>query len=298
MCFVRACWVGFIVNDIAPWLSHQITIPFFSFMYLNSFMIFVIHMVSMVTCILAMYLASVVDKTIVGCCLLLQEMAPPLIMNTNPVVDLLSSRSLVESTSQYLTISWGGNPPNRNLNCKVPCKYRKMCLTIIHYSKLGLAMCLTHHPYWVCQIQPSTQDGIHQGSNYLLIKNLHHLNILVRILLQLCLGIKWYFNGFTIFHVKMLENLLKISNLVDVKKTCTILFHFHTKEKMQITKIFHFELSRKFFLHVQNLVLIIPHQDEIINIDNNENLDISHLCNIHVKIHITPHKLNVFQGNI
>jgi hypothetical protein len=34
-----------------------------------------------------MYLASIVDKAIVGCCLLLQEMAPPPIMNTNLVVD-------------------------------------------------------------------------------------------------------------------------------------------------------------------------------------------------------------------
>jgi hypothetical protein len=37
-----------------------------------------------------MYLASVVDNAIVGCHLLLQEMAPPPIMKTNPVVDLLS----------------------------------------------------------------------------------------------------------------------------------------------------------------------------------------------------------------
>ncbi len=48
MCFVWACWVGFFVNDIAPWLSHRITITFFSFMYLNSFMSFIIHMASLV----------------------------------------------------------------------------------------------------------------------------------------------------------------------------------------------------------------------------------------------------------
>jgi len=62
-------------------------------MYPNSFMNFVIHMASLVAYILAMYSASVVDRAIVGCHLLLQEMAPPPIMNTNPVVDLLSSRS-------------------------------------------------------------------------------------------------------------------------------------------------------------------------------------------------------------
>jgi hypothetical protein len=52
-------------------------------------------------------------------------------------------------------------------------------------------------------------------------------------------------------------------------------FHFHAKEKMQISKIFHFELSRNFFLHLQKLVFIITHQDEIIDIDNNESLKFS-----------------------
>jgi hypothetical protein len=50
-------------------------------------------------------------------------MAPPPIMNTNPMVDLLSSKSLAQSASQFPTKSWGGNPPNRNLNSKVPYKY-------------------------------------------------------------------------------------------------------------------------------------------------------------------------------
>jgi hypothetical protein len=40
-------------------------------MYPNSFMSFVIHMVSLVPCVLAMYSASVVNKTIMGCRLLL-----------------------------------------------------------------------------------------------------------------------------------------------------------------------------------------------------------------------------------
>jgi len=26
MCFVRTCWLGLFINDIAPWLSHQITL--------------------------------------------------------------------------------------------------------------------------------------------------------------------------------------------------------------------------------------------------------------------------------
>jgi hypothetical protein len=75
-------------------------------------------------------------------------------------------------------------------------------------------------------------------------------------------------------------------------------FHFHAKEEMQVAKIFHFELSRKFFLYLQKLVLIIAHQNEIIDVDDNEKFDISHLCNVHAKIHITPHKFNVFQESI
>jgi hypothetical protein len=67
---------------------------------------------------------------------------------------------------------------------------------------------------------------------------------------------------------------------------------------MQVTKIFHFKLSRKFFLDLQKLVLIIAHQDEIIDIDDNKKFDISHLRNVHVKIRITPHKLDAFQKNI
>ncbi len=87
--------------------------------------------------------------------------------------------------------------------------------------------------------------------------------------------------------------------MVDVKKTmCTIAFHFHAKEEMQIAKIFHFKLLKKFFLHFQKVVLIITYKDEIIDIDDNEKFDMLDLCNLHVKVHITPHKLNVFQESI
>jgi hypothetical protein len=67
---------------------------------------------------------------------------------------------------------------------------------------------------------------------------------------------------------------------------------------MQIAKIFHFELSRKFFLYLQKLIFIIAHQDEIIDIYDNEKFDISHLRNVHVKIRITLHKLDDFQESI
>ncbi len=141
MCFVRAWWVGFLVNDIAPWLSHRITIIFFSSMYPKSIINFVIHMASFVTCVFAMYSASVVDNAIVGCRLLLQEMAPPPIMKTNPVVDLLSSRSPPQSASQYPRTSLDGVALNCNFICNIPCKYRKIHLTAIQCSMLGFAMC-------------------------------------------------------------------------------------------------------------------------------------------------------------
>ncbi len=79
---------------------------------------------------------------------------------------------------------------------------------------------------------------------------------------------------------------------------CTIPFHFHAKEEMQVVKIFHFEFSREFFLHLQKLVLIIAHHDEIIDIDDNEKFDISDLRNVYTKINITPHKLDAFQESI
>jgi hypothetical protein len=67
---------------------------------------------------------------------------------------------------------------------------------------------------------------------------------------------------------------------------------------MQITQIFHFKFSRKFFLHLQKLVLIIAHQDEIIDVKDNEKFDISNLHNLHAKVPIAAHKLNVFQKSI
>ncbi len=131
MCFVRAWWVGFLVNDIAPWLLHRINITFFSFMHHKSIINFIIHLASFVTCVFAMYFASVVDNAIVGYRLLLQEMAPPLIMKTNHVVDILSSRSPPQSASQYPSISLDGVPPNCNFICNIPCKYRNIHLMAI-----------------------------------------------------------------------------------------------------------------------------------------------------------------------
>ncbi len=102
-------------------------------------------MASFVACMFTMYSASVVDNAIVGCRLLLQEMAPPPIMKTNPMVDLLSSRSTPQSASQYPSISLDGVAPNSNFICNVPCKYRKIHLTAMQCSMLGFTMCrLTH----------------------------------------------------------------------------------------------------------------------------------------------------------
>jgi hypothetical protein len=63
-------------------------------------------------------------------------------MNTNLMVDLLSSTSLAQSASQYPTKSWGGNHPKRNLNFKVFYKYQKMRLITIQCFRLRLAMCI------------------------------------------------------------------------------------------------------------------------------------------------------------
>ncbi len=131
MCFVYAWWVGFLVNDITPWLSHRIIVTFFSSMYPKSIINFVIHMASFVACVFAMYSTSVVDNAMVGCHLLLQEMASPPIMKTNPMVDLLSSRSPPQSTSQYPNTSSDGVAPNCNLICNALCKYRKIHLMAI-----------------------------------------------------------------------------------------------------------------------------------------------------------------------
>jgi hypothetical protein len=67
---------------------------------------------------------------------------------------------------------------------------------------------------------------------------------------------------------------------------------------MQIAKSFHFELSKKFFLDLQKFARIIAHQDEIIDVDDNEKFDISHLRNVHAKIRITPHKLDAFTQDV
>ncbi len=161
MCLVHAWWVGFLVNDIAPWLSHRITITFFSSMHPKSIINLVIHMASFVAWVLAMYSASVVDNAIVGCRLLLQKMAPLPMMKTNLVVDLLFSRLPPQSTSQYPSTSLDGVAPNCNFICNIPCKYWKICLTTIHspcwgwlcvdsthlLGMQGLVVCKTWHTF-------------------------------------------------------------------------------------------------------------------------------------------------------
>jgi len=62
-------------------------------MHRKSIINLVIHMASFVAWVFTMDSASMVDNAIVGYRLLLQEMAPPPMMKTNPVVDRLSSRS-------------------------------------------------------------------------------------------------------------------------------------------------------------------------------------------------------------
>jgi hypothetical protein len=142
----------------------------------------------------------------------------------------------------------------------------------------------------------STQHGIHQRSHGFLIRNLHHLIILVHILFQLYLGIKWHSNGFAILHAKAFKNLLEIANLVDINKDVVHNpFPFPCQGRNANHQDLSFQIFKKVLLHLQKLVIIIAHQDEIIDVEDNEKFDISNLRNIHITIHITFHKLNVFQ---
>jgi hypothetical protein len=61
-------------------------------------------------------------------------------------------------------------------------------------------------------------------------------------------------------------------------------FPFRAREEIQIANIFHFEFSKKFFFHLQKLVLIIAHQDEIIDVDDYEKFNIFDLLNTHAKV--------------
>ncbi len=99
------------------------------------------------------YSASMVDNAIIGCHLLLQEIAPLPIMKTNRVVDLLSSRSSPQFASQYPSTSLDGVAPNCNFICNVPCKCRKIRLMAIQCSMLGFFHVLTQRSYWVCQVR-------------------------------------------------------------------------------------------------------------------------------------------------
>jgi hypothetical protein len=49
---------------------------------------------------------------------------------------------------------------------------------------------------------------------------------------------------------------------------------------------------------LQKFVLIVAHQNEVIHIDHNEKLDISHLYNIHTMIGLILHKFNAFEKHI
>ncbi len=117
---------------------------------------------------------------------------------------------------------------------------------------------LTHHAYWVCQVQLSTHlHGIHQRFNNLLIRNPNHFNIFVHSLFQLGLGIKWNSNGFAILHAKVLENLLEIPNLVDVKKTLVMIpFHIDAKNKCESPRSFISNLQESYSFTCTSLSLL------------------------------------------
>ena len=91
MCLVLLEAIGCFSSLIAPWLSQLILIaPVLTPSPLSSFLS---HNASLTACAAAMYSASEVDAATVGCSLLLQLIAPPYMVNTHPVVDLLVSMS-------------------------------------------------------------------------------------------------------------------------------------------------------------------------------------------------------------
>jgi len=63
---------------------------------------------------------------------------------------------------------------------------------------------------------------------------------------------------------------------------------------MQLPEVLHFKLLIQFLFDLQKFVLIVAHQNEVIHIDHNEKLHISHLCNVHTRIDLTLHKFNAF----
>ncbi len=54
-----------------------------------------------------------------------------------------------------------------------------------------------------------------------------------------------------------------------------------------------FQTFKKVLPSFEKLIFIIAHQYEIIDIEDSEKFDISDLRNVHAKVRITPHKLDV-----
>ncbi len=138
MCFVWKWWVGFFASAMHPWLSHMMAVaptctsPTSAINFLN-------HMASLVHWLVAMYSASVVDKTIVGCLLQFHEMAPTPTKNTYPVVERRSFASPPQSASQY-PLKLTSLVQRHNFKSKVPFKYRMMRFTAIQWEGPALDM--------------------------------------------------------------------------------------------------------------------------------------------------------------
>ncbi len=98
---------------------------------------------------------------------------------------------------------------------------------------------------------------------------------------------------------KMLQYFFDVFDLVDVKELFIVIpFQSHLQRKMQLPKVFHFKHLTPLFFDLQKFVLIVAHQNEVIHIDHNEKLDISHLYNIHTMIGLILHKFNAFEKHI
>lgn len=92
--------VEFFAKKIALWLSQQIVIYPTSKLILEHNLF--IQMASLEACIAPMYTASIVNIAATSCHLFIQLIAPPNIMKTYSLVELMLSMSLAQSKFAYV----------------------------------------------------------------------------------------------------------------------------------------------------------------------------------------------------
>ena len=84
----------------------------------------------------AIYLASIVESTMIGCLKFFQFITPPLQRNTYPDVDFLSSISDIKSEAMYPCILSFPHPNIKNISL-VLLKYLRIFFIVIQYFSSG-----------------------------------------------------------------------------------------------------------------------------------------------------------------